>query len=72
MIIAPESVDEDGNPHPHQRYSISSIDYILSDKNGNVPGVSIPQKADTGLGFKLIRPDYDEKPMLRPRIIDIH
>lgn len=72
MIIAPESVDEDGNPHPHQRYSISSIDYILSDKNGNVPGVSIPQKADTGLGFKLIRPDYDEKPMLRPRVIDIH
>lgn len=72
MIVAAEGVDEDGTVHAHKKYSISSIDYILSDKNGNVPGVSITQRTDTCQGFMLVYPGSDDKSMFRPKIIDIH
>ena len=37
MIVAAESTDEDGTVHPHRQFTISSIDYVLSDENGNLP-----------------------------------
>lgn len=72
MIVTNESIDENGTIHPHRQYSISSIDYILSDKNGNLPGVSVAVKADTCRGFTLLHPFQDEKPAIRPKIIDNH
>lgn len=72
MIIAAESVDEDGTVHPHRQYEIASVDYILSDKNGNIPGVTISQKTDTCDGFRLIHSGQDSKSSLRPKIIDSH
>ena len=72
MIIAAESVDEDGTVHPHRQYEISSVDYILSDKNGNIPGVTIAQKTDSCDGFRLIHSANDSKSTLRPKVIDSH
>ena len=72
MIVTNESIDENGVAHPHRQYSISSIDYILSDKNGNLPGVTVAVKTDTCSGFKLLHPSQDEKPAIRPKIIDNH
>lgn len=72
MIVAPESVDEDGTPHPHRQYSIASIDYTISDKNGTIPSEPSEIRVDTCNGFRLLYPATDEKPMLRPKIIDIH
>lgn len=72
MIVAAESVDENGTVHPHRQFSISSIDYILSDNNGNVPGMTAPLKTDTCQGFRLIHPNPDSRPSLRPKIIDSH
>ncbi len=72
MIIAAESSDEDGTLHPHRQYTISSIDYILSDKNGNLPGSAVEFTADSCGGFRLFHPLSDRKPMLRSKIIDIH
>ena len=72
MIVAAESVDDDGTVHPHRRYTISSVDYYLSDKNGNTPGSDMPARIDTCESFRLIYPGKDSRPALRPRIIDIH
>jgi len=72
MIVAPEGVDEDGTIHPHSQYQISSIDYILSDDNGYVPGTSSEMMVDSCSGFRILRSDKDDKPALRPKIIDIH
>ena len=72
MVISAESVDDDGTLHPHRRFSISSIEYVLSDKNGNLPGSSASVLTDSLNGLRLVYPENDEKPMLRPRIIDIH
>jgi len=72
MIVTNESIDEDGDVHPHRQYTISSIDYILSDKNGNLPGVTAAVDTDTCRGFTLQYPSQDEKPAIRPKIIDNH
>jgi len=72
MIVANESIDDDGDVHPHRQYTVSSIDYILSDKNGNLPGVSATVDIDTCRGFTLQYPSQDEKPAIRPKIIDNH
>ena len=72
MIVAAESVDDDGTVHPHRQFTISSIDYVLSDKNGNLPGQSASSLTDSYNGFRLFYPGEDSKPMLRPKIIDIH
>lgn len=72
MIVAAEGVDDDGTVHQHRQYSISSIDYILSDKNGNLPSLSTYSSTDSYKGVRLIYPGLNEKPMLRPKIIDIH
>lgn len=72
MIVAAESVDDDGTVHPHRPYTISSVDYYLSDKNGNTPGSDMPARIDTCESFRLIYPGKDSRPALRPRIIDIH
>lgn len=72
MVVSAESVDDDGTLHPHRRFSISSIEYVLSDKNGNLPGSSASVLTDSLNGLRLVYPENDEKPMLRPRIIDIH
>lgn len=71
MIVAAESTDDDGTVHPHRQFTISSIDYVLSDKNGNLPGVS-SRTTDSYNGIRLTYPGVDEKPLLRPKIIDIH
>ena len=72
MIVAAESVDEDGTVHPHRQFTISSVDYVLSDKNGNLPGNTIPSLTDSLNGFHLYYPGYRSKPLLRPKIIDMH
>lgn len=72
MIVAAESVDEDGSVHPHRQFSISSIEYILSDKNGNLPNTLTFSSTDSYNGLHLVYPGTDGKPMLRPKIIDIH
>lgn len=72
MIVAAESIDEDGTVHPHRQFTISSIDYVLSDKNGNLPSASYSRTIDSYKGMRLTYPGMDEKPLLRPKIIDIH
>lgn len=72
MIVAAESTDEDGTVHPHRQFTISSVDYVLSDKNGNLPGNQIPALTDSLNGFRLFYPGNRTKPMLRTKIIDIH
>jgi outer membrane protein assembly factor BamA len=71
MIVAAESTDDDGTVQPHRQYTISSIDYVLSDKNGNLPD-SIASSIENYNGFSLMYPGNSRKPMLRPKIIDIH
>lgn len=71
MIVAAESVDEEGNVHPHRQFSISSIEYVLSDKNGNLP-TALSSSTASYKGIHLTYPGENEKPMLRPKIIDIH
>lgn len=72
MIVAAESVDEDGTVHPHRQFNISSVDYYLSDRNGNVPGAYSPAVIDTCDGFRLIHSSQESKPSLRPKVIDSH
>ena len=72
MIVAAESTDDDGTAHPHRQFTISSIDYILSDKNGNLPDPSFSSSLERYNGFSLMYPGDSKKPMLRPKIIDIH
>lgn len=72
MIVEAESVDEDGTIHPHRQFYISSVDYYLSDKNGNMPGVAVGAAVDSCDGFRLIHPDTDKKPALRPKTVDNH
>ena len=72
MIVSAESVDEDGTVHPHRQYTVSSVDYYLSDKNGNMPGVDISARIDTCESFRLIYSGNDSRPSLRPKIIDSH
>ena len=72
MIVAAESVDEDGTVHPHRQFTISSIEYVLSDKNGNLPDPSTTSSIESYNGFSLMYPGDSEKPMLRPKIIDSH
>ena len=72
MIVEAESVDEDGTVHPHRQFYISSVDYYLSDKNGNIPGVSIGAKVDSSDVIRLMYPAADSKPALRSKIIDSH
>lgn len=72
MIVAAESIDEDGTIHPHRQFTISSVDYILSDKNENLPGNTIPSLSDSLNGFILHYPGNSTKSQLRPKIIDIH
>jgi len=72
MIVAAESVDDDGTVHPHRQYTISTIDYVLSDKNGNLPDPSTSSSIESYNGFSLMYPGNSRKPMLRPKIIDIH
>lgn len=72
MIVAPESIDESGKMHPHRQYRLSSIDYILSDKDGNIPGTKTEAVADSCNGFRLIHSDIDDKPFLRSKVVDVH
>lgn len=72
MIVAAESTDDDGTVHPHRQFTISSVDYVLSDKNGNLPGNTVSGLTDSLNGFKLYYPGHRSKPLLRPKIIDIH
>ena len=72
MIVAAESVDDDGTVHPHRQFTISSLDYVLSDKNGNFPNDLSASSNDSYNGLRLTYPGTDRKPMLRPKIIDIH
>lgn len=72
MIVAAESTDDDGTVHPHKQFTISSIDYILSDKNGNLPSSPNSTTIDSYKGIRLTYPGMDKKPLLRPKIIDIH
>lgn len=73
MIVAPGSVAEDGAVHPHEQFTISSIEYVLSDKNGNLPGgTTASSQVESYNGFSIMYPGEDSKPMLRPKIIDIH
>ena len=72
MIVAAESTDEDGAVHPHRQFTITSIDYILSDKNGNLPSATYSSTIDDYNGMRLTYPGMDKKPLLRPKIIDIH
>lgn len=72
MLIAPERVDEDGTVHPHRQYHLSSIDYTISDRNGNVPDVSADAVTDSCDGFRLIHSGKEGYPLLRPKVIDIH
>ena len=72
MIVAAESTDEDGTVHPHRQFTISSIDYVLSDENGNLPDPSTSSSIENYNGFSLTYPGNNSKPMLRPKILDIH
>lgn len=72
MIVEAEGVDEDGNVRPHRQYYISSVDYYLTDKNGNMPGKSVAAAVDTLNGFTLTYPGNDEKSALRPEVIGSH
>lgn len=72
MIVAAESTDEDGTVHPHRQFTISSIDYVLSDENGNLPDPSTSSSLENYNGFSLTYPGNNSKPMLRPKILDIH
>lgn len=72
MIVAAESVDDDGTVHPHRQFKISSIDYVLSDKNGNLPDPSVSSSIESYNGFSLMYPGNSKKPLLRPKIVDIH
>lgn len=71
MIVAAESIDDDGTIHPHRQFTISSIDYVLSDKNGNLPSAG-SSNTDSYNGIRVTYPGVDKKPLLRPKIIDIH
>ena len=71
MIVAAESTDEDGTVHPHRQFTISSIDYVLSDENGNLPDSS-SSSIENYNGFSLRYRSKSRKPMLRPKILDIH
>ena len=71
MIVAAESTDEDGTVHPHRQFTITSIDYVLSDKNGNLP-TAASSTTDSYNGIRVTYPGLDKKPLLRPKIIDIH
>ncbi len=72
MIVSAESVDDDGTVHPHRQYTVSSVDYYLSDKNGNMPSVETSARIDTCESFRLIYSGNESRPALRPKIIDIH
>lgn len=72
MMVNAESVDDDGTVHPHKQFTISSVNYVLSDKNGNLPDYQISSRIENYNGFTLTYPGNDSKPMLRPKIIDIH
>ena len=72
MIVAAEGMDDDGTVHPHRQFTISSVEYTLSDKNGNLPDFETARHAENYNGFGLTYPGSDSKPMLRPKIIDIH
>ena len=72
MIVEPESVDENGAIHPHRQFSIESVDYYLSDKDGFLPSNMYTVRIDTCDGFRLIYAGDESKPALRPKIIDIH
>lgn len=72
MIVSAESVDDDGTVHPHRQYTVSSVDYYLSDKNGNMPDVETSARIDTCESFRLIYSGNESRPALRPKIIDIH
>lgn len=72
MIVAAESTDDDGTVHPHRKFTISSIEYILSDKNGNLPDPAVSSSIESYNGFTLMYPGNSRKPLLRPKIVDIH
>jgi outer membrane protein assembly factor BamA len=72
MIVSAESTDEDGTVHPHRQFTISSIDYYLSDENGNLPGATQAANIENYNGFRLLYPGQDDKPYLRAKIVDNH
>ena len=72
MIVAAESTDDDGTVHAHRQFTISSINYVLSDKNGNLPDPAVASSVENYNGFTLMYPGNSRKPMLRPKIVDIH
>ena len=72
MIVEAESTDENGTIHPHRQYYISSVDYYLSDKNGNLPSFTTGFQIDSCDGFRLIHTGDRLKPALRSKIIDSH
>ncbi|MBQ9385966.1 MAG: BamA/TamA family outer membrane protein [Bacteroidaceae bacterium] len=72
MIVAAESTDEDGGVHPHRQFTISSVDYYLSDKSGNLPGNGLQAARDSSGGISLVYPGQDGKPYLRSKIVDNH
>ena len=71
MIVSAESTDEDGTVHMHRQFTISSIDYYLSDENGNLPSSQQSPGVNYN-GFRLLYSDKDDKPYLRPKIVDNH
>ena len=72
MIVSAESTDDDGTVHPHRLFTISTIDYYLSDKSGNLPGATLDPSIEDHDGFRLLYPGQDDKPYLRAKIVDNH
>lgn len=71
MVVAADGVDSDGNLRKHRQYTISDIDYILTDNTGALQssgGFCIDQSD----GFRLLHTDCDGKPALRPAVVSNH
>ncbi len=72
MVVAAEGVQEDGTIQPHRQYTISQIDYILSDGKTKAPADSSLTATDSCGRFNLVYSLANSKPMLRSKVIDSH
>lgn len=72
MVVAADGVLDDGTVQPHRQYTISQIDYVLSDGSGKVQTGDGQVATDSCGGFNLVYSLTDSKPMLRSKIIDSH
>lgn len=72
VIVAGEGSDAEGNPNPHTQYYLSDIDYYLMDTPNFSSDRDDTLKTIDYKGFRLFYPYDEEKPLLRPSVLDSH